>query len=237
MNFTINQKEIAEIEVALYKAEAEGNLNPNKHKSFFLGFVGEKLVEKALGIKFCDMSFDKELDDYAHADIPQYNLGVKTLRNMSDTIWMNSDDMTHDQIVVFVSYNKQKKCWVMEEMFYVLPETLVKVGEPVNGRTPYSLMYMDDPCPDCFAFQLAELIDDDDMIYTLRRLPEKNLVNGYRHMVKDPDHYGYVDMYGEKGTKTVSDYWFRYEYWNWKEDFVSEITYNRTIYHCTGNDD
>ena len=72
--YTLNQAEIAEIDEALDKA---GKRIEAIRSRYFIGIVGEKLMEKFLGIKFCDLTFDKPTAYYNHHDIPELGLESK----------------------------------------------------------------------------------------------------------------------------------------------------------------
>lgn len=117
--YTLNQPEIAEIDEALDKAIAAGDLLPQFRSRYFVGFVGEKLMEKFLGLKFCDLTFDKPTSYYNHHDIPELGIGIKTVlsaKTSISVIWMNALDLTTEQLIAYISYNHAKMCWVLDKV-------------------------------------------------------------------------------------------------------------------------
>ena len=105
--YILNQDEIAEINKALKKA----NLKTKDHSRWFIAFVGEKLIEKFLGLEFCDTCFD--------IDIDALGFGVKTIRYISgypNNIWISNFDLNNPQLLAYVSYNSAKKGWVLDKV-------------------------------------------------------------------------------------------------------------------------
>ena len=114
--YTLNQAEIAEIDEALDKA---GKRIEAIRSRYFIGIVGEKLMEKFLGLKFCDMTFDKPSTYYMHSDVPVLGIGIKTIlsaKGKTEGIWMNALDFTNEQFIAYVSYNHAKMCWVLDKV-------------------------------------------------------------------------------------------------------------------------
>lgn len=114
--YTLNQAEIAEIDEALDKA---GKRIEAIRSRYFIGIVGEKLMEKFLGLKFCDMTFDKPSTYYMHSDVPALGIGIKTVlsaKGKTEGIWMNALDFTTEQFIAYVSYNHAKMCWVLDKV-------------------------------------------------------------------------------------------------------------------------
>ena len=117
--YTLNQSEIAEIDEALDKAIADEDLMPQLRSRYFIGFVGEKLMEKFLGLKFCDLTFDKPTAYYNHHDIPDLGIGIKTILSLkggTEGFWMNALDLTTQQLIAYISYNHAKMCWVLDKV-------------------------------------------------------------------------------------------------------------------------
>ena len=114
--YTLNQAEIAEIDEALDKA---GKRIEAIRSRYFIGIVGEKLMEKFLGIKFCDLTFDKPSTYYMHHDIPELGIGIKTVlstKGKTEGIWMSALDLTAEQFIAYVSYNHAKMSWVLDKV-------------------------------------------------------------------------------------------------------------------------
>lgn len=114
--YTLNQSEIAEIDEALDKA---GKRIEAIRSRYFIGIVGEKLMEKFLGIKFCDLTFDKPSTYYMHNDVPELGIGIKTVlsaKGKTEGIWMNALDLTTQQLIAYISYNHAKMCWVLDKV-------------------------------------------------------------------------------------------------------------------------
>ena len=129
----LTDEELKEIEDALHKAEHDGKLDVEKHSSFFLGFVGEKLMEKFLGIKFCDMSFDDDKSKYYGCDCKKLNIGIKTIRSTWDPyIYCNSSDILHKQFIANITYDYEIHNWRLVDV--LLPQYIVRVSDEGCGK-------------------------------------------------------------------------------------------------------
>ena len=109
--YILNQDEIAEIHKALQKTIEDGNLKTRDHSRWFIAFVGEKLIEKFLGLEFDHSCFD--------IDIEALGFGVKTIRYISgypNNIWISNFDLNNPQLLAYVSYNYAKKGWVLDKV-------------------------------------------------------------------------------------------------------------------------
>ena len=135
--YTLNQAEIAEIDKALDKAIAAEDLMPQLRSRYFIGFVGEKLMEKFLGLKFCDLTFDKPTAYYNHHDIPELGIGIKTILSLKSGIegfWMNALDLTTQQLIAYISYNHAKMCWVLDKVEKVYNYERILDSAEYDGR-------------------------------------------------------------------------------------------------------
>ena len=135
--YTLNQAEIAEIDEALDKAITDENLTPQFRSRYFIGFVGEKLMEKFLGLKFCDMTFDKPTAYYNHHDIPDLGIGIKTILSLkggTEGFWMNALDLTTQQLIAYISYNHAKMCWVLDKVEKVCNYERISDSTGYDGR-------------------------------------------------------------------------------------------------------
>ena len=135
--YTLNQSEIAEIDEALDKAIAAEDLLPQLRSRYFIGFVGEKLMEKFLGLKFCDMTFDKPTAYYNHHDIPELGIGIKTILSLkggTEGFWMNALDLTTQQLIAYISYNHAKMCWVLDKVEKVCNYERISDSTGYDGR-------------------------------------------------------------------------------------------------------
>ena len=133
--YTLNQAEIAEIDEALQKAIEDGNLKTKDRSRWFMGFVGEKLIEKFLGLEFCDTSFDHSKDSYCHVDIEALGFGVKTIWSINghpNNFWISNFDLNNPQLLAYVSYNHAKMCWVLDKVKLVTEFDFS--GSLQNGR-------------------------------------------------------------------------------------------------------
>ena len=126
-------EDLKEIENALHKAEHDGKLDVEKHSSFFLGFVGEKLMEKFLDIKFCDMSFDDDKSKYYGCDCKKLNIGIKTIRSTCEPyIYCNSSDIFHKQFIANITYDYEIHNWKLVDV--LLPQYIVRVSDEGCGK-------------------------------------------------------------------------------------------------------
>ena len=135
--YTLNQAEIAEIDEALDKAIEAEDLLPQLRSRYFIGFVGEKLMEKFLGLKFCDMTFDQSPIYYNHHDIPELGIGTKTILSLkggTEGFWMNALDLTTQQLIAYISYNHAKMCWVLDKVEKVCNYERISDSTGYDGR-------------------------------------------------------------------------------------------------------
>lgn len=135
--YTLNSTEIAEIDKALDTAIEAGKLDSSLRSRYFIGFVGEKLMEKFLGLKFCDMTFDKPRSYYLHHDIPELGLGIKTVLNLKGEIegfWMNALDLTTQQLIACINYNYAGRCWVLNKVIKAYGYQRVSDSADCTGR-------------------------------------------------------------------------------------------------------
>ena len=135
--YTLNSTEIAEIDKALDTAIAAEDLMPQLRSRYFIGFVGEKLMEKFLGLKFCDLTFDKPTTYYNHHDIPNLGIGIKTILSLKDGtegFWMNALDFTAQQLIAYISYNHAKMCWVLDKVEKVYNYERISGSTGYDGR-------------------------------------------------------------------------------------------------------
>ena len=135
--YTLNQSEIAEIDEALDKAIEAEDLMPQLRSRYFIGFVGEKLMEKFLGLKFCDLTFDKPTAYYNHHDIPELGIGIKTILSLkggTEGFWMNALDLTTQQLIAYISYNHAKMCWVLDKVEKVCNYERISDSTGYDGR-------------------------------------------------------------------------------------------------------
>ena len=129
----LTDEELKEIEDSLHKAEHDGKLDVEKHSSFFLGFVGEKLMEKFLGTKFCDMSFDDDKSKYYGCDCKKLNIGIKTIRStLEPYIYCNSSDIFHKQFIANITYDYEIHNWKLVDV--LLPQYIVLVSDEGCGK-------------------------------------------------------------------------------------------------------
>lgn len=135
--FTLTKPEIAEIDKALDDAIEAEDLLPQFRSRYFIGFVGEKLMEKFLGLKFCDLTFDQSPTYYNHHDIPELGIGIKTILSLKGDIegfWMNALDLTTQQLVAYISYNHAKMCWVLDKVVKVSNYERISDSTGYDGR-------------------------------------------------------------------------------------------------------
>ena len=146
----LTQEEIDEIDRALDVAEKIGKIDSKEERSsFFLGFVGEKLMEKFLDFEFCDMSFDKPRAFYYRNDCTQLCAGIKTIylkkansgmmlgkRIYDKTIWANSLDLEHIQFIAYVDC--VNGVWSLTNV--TTPTYIIQLClDPSTGRTRYRI--------------------------------------------------------------------------------------------------
>ena len=137
LTFTLTKPEIAEIDKALDTAIEAEDLLPQLRSRYFIGFVGEKLMEKFLGLKFCDLTFDQSPIYYNHHDVPELGIGIKTILNLkggTKGFWMNALDLTTQQLIAYVSYNHAEMCWVLDKVEKVCNYERISDNTVYDGR-------------------------------------------------------------------------------------------------------